>query len=179
MLARLVSLAKGEVIRRSENVEAKLSSLSMYKKSEITMFYYPLEGEVDLRKIIRKALLTKKVCLPVTDLINKQLRIYQINNLDNDLIKGSFGIKEPNKQRAEEVDIRRIDTVIVPGLAFDYQKNRLGRGAGFYDRFLQKMPNSTKKIGVAFDFQILENLPVNLSQDQKVDSIVTDSIIVK
>ncbi|MCF7894475.1 MAG: 5-formyltetrahydrofolate cyclo-ligase [Candidatus Omnitrophica bacterium] len=174
MLAKLVGLAKNELRRRSKNVEAKLSSLSIYKNSEIIMFYYPIEGEVDIKGLVRKACLEKKVCLPVTDLVNKSLRIFQINDIENDLVKGAFGIKEPNKEKAKELDINEIDTVIVPGLAYDYNKNRLGRGGGFYDRLLEKLPNSTKRVGVAFDFQILENLPVSPVTDQRVDLIVTE-----
>lgn len=179
MLAKLVTLAKNEAIRRSRDVENRLSSLSEYRESKIIMFYYPIKGEVDVREIVRKSLLTKKVCLPAADLINKQLKIYQIEELDSDVSKGAFGIKEPNKEATKEVDIENIDLVVVPGLAFDCQKNRLGRGGGFYDRFLQKIPNSTKKIGVAFDFQILESLPVNLARDQKVDLIVTEKRVIE
>ncbi len=178
MLTKLVSLAKNELRRRSKNVEIKLSSLSLYKDSEVILFYYPLKGEVDVREIIRKAFSNKKVCLPVTDFANKNLRIFQINNLESNLVKGTFGIKEPNKEKAKELDIREIDTVIVPGLAFDRLKNRLGRGGGFYDRLLGKLPNSTNKVGVAFDFQILESLPTNLLTDQRVDMIITESYII-
>lgn len=179
MLAKLAALAKNEVIRRSENAAVKLSGLSCYKKSEIILFYYPLGGEVDLRKVIRKAFLTKKVCLPATDLERKKLKVYQIDSLECGLVKGAFGINEPNEKKAKEVDIKKIDTVIVPGLAFSHKKDRLGRGGGFYDRFLQELSNFTRKIGVAFDFQILENLPVNLSEDQRVDLVVTDSRIIE
>ncbi|MCF7916315.1 MAG: 5-formyltetrahydrofolate cyclo-ligase [Candidatus Omnitrophica bacterium] len=175
MLAKLVSLAKNELRRRSKNVETRLSSLSLYKNSETILFYHPIKGEVDIKEIIRKAFLNKKVCLPVTDFVNKRLRIFEIKDLDLGLVKGAFGIREPNKEKAKELDINQIDTVIVPGLAFDRTKNRLGRGGGFYDRLLEKLPNSVKKVGVAFDFQILSSLPTNLFTDQRVDMIVTES----
>lgn len=175
MLTKLASLAKNELRRRSKNVETRLSSLSLYKDSETILFYHPIEGEVDIKEIIRKAFLNKKVCLPVTDFVNKKLRIFEIKDLDIGLVKGTFGIKEPKKENAKELDINQIDTVIIPGLAFDRMKNRLGRGGGFYDRFLKKLPNSVKKVGVAFDFQILESLPTNLFTDQRVDMIVTES----
>lgn len=179
LLAKLANLAKNEEIRRSKNAADKLSNSIFYKKAKTVMFYYPIKGEVDVKMVIRKALSAKKVCLPVTDLISKQLRVYHIKDLDCGLVKGSFGINEPNKKEAEEVDPKKIDLVVVPGLAFDYKKNRLGRGGGFYDRLLEKIPDSIKKIGIAFDFQILESLPVNLARDQKVDLVVTDSKIVE
>lgn len=178
MLARLAALVKDEAIRRSKDVENKLLKLSIYKEAKTIMFYHPVKGEVDLRGIIRKAFSEKKVCLPVTDLASGQLKIYQISGLGDNLAKGAFGIKEPNKATAKEIDISQIDTIIIPGLAFDFKKNRLGRGGGFYDRFLSKISGSAKKIGVAFDFQVIKSLPVNLFQDQKVDIVVTDTRVV-
>jgi len=179
MLAKAASLTEDEAIRRSKNAEIRLSKLSLYKEAKTIVFYYPIKGELDLRRMLRKALVKKKVCLPFTDLANKRLRIYHVQDLDRDLAKGTFGIKEPRGEKIKEVDVREIDLVIVPGLAFDRQKNRLGRGGGFYDRFLKEIPDSAKKIGAAFDFQVTESLPVNLSQDQKVDLIVTDSRVIE
>ena len=177
LLERLLSLTEGEIKRRSQDVTKKLSSLPIYKESKIVMVYYPLPGEVDILEEIRKELGSKRFCFPVTDLKEKRMRIFEVKDLDKDFIPGAYGIMEPNPQKTKETDIGEIDLVIVPGLAFDHQKNRLGRGAGFYDRFLANTSGSTKKIGIAFDFQVLENLPVNLSFDQKVDAVVSEDFI--
>ena len=142
------------------------------------MAYYPLRGEVDILRKIRKDLGSKRFCFPVMDLKAKNLRIFEITNLDEDFCVGAWGVMQPDTEKTKEVDIKEIDVVIVPGLAFDRQRNRLGRGAGFYDRFLQDITPSTKKVGIAFEFQILENLPTNLSWDQKVDTVVSENFII-
>ena len=177
LLKRLLSLTDEEIKRRSNNVTEKLSSLPIYKEAKIIMVYYPLPGEVDILEEIRKELGNKRFCFPKTDLKEKRMRIFEVKDLDNDFLLGAYGIREPNPQKTRETDTREIDLVIVPGLAFDHQKNRLGRGAGFYDRFLSDISGSTKKIGIAFDFQVLENLPVNLSFDQKVDTLVSEDFV--
>ncbi len=178
LLERLLSLTKNEIKRRSKNVEDKLSELPLYKKAKVIMVYYPLRGEVDILSKVRRDLGNKRFCFPVMDLEAKNLRIFEITNLDQDFIPGSRGVMQPDTERTKEVDIKEIDMVVVPGLAFDKEKNRLGRGAGFYDRFLQNITTPTKKVGIAFEFQILENLPTNLSWDQKVDTIVSEKVIV-
>lgn len=178
LLERLLSLTKNEIKRRSKDVENKLSELPIYKQAKVIMVYYPLRGEVDILRKIKKDLGNKRFCFPVMDLEAKNLRIFEIANLDEGFCVGAWGVMQPDTEKAKEVDIKEIDVVIVPGLAFDKQRNRLGRGAGFYDRFLQDITPPTKKVGIAFEFQILENLPTNLSWDQKVDTIVSENFVI-
>jgi len=178
LLERLLSLTKNEIKRRSKNVEDRLSELPIYKQAKVIMVYYPLRGEADILRKIRKDLGSKRFCFPVMDLKAKNLRIFEITNLDEDFCIGAWGVMQPDTEKTKEVDIKEIDVIIVPGLAFDRQRNRLGRGAGFYDRFLQDITPPTKKVGIAFEFQILENLPTNLSWDQKVDTVVSENFIV-
>lgn len=178
LLAELLSLTRDEIKRRSKNVERQLSALPIYKQAKVIMAYYPLKGEVDIREIIRKDFVRKRFCFPVMDLKATNLRIFEAKKLDEDFIPGPFGVKEPDPEKAEAVDVEVIDLIIVPGLAFDRQKNRLGRGAGFYDRFLSSVPSSTPKIGLAFEFQVLESLPVHLPLDRKVNTIVSENFII-
>jgi len=178
LLRCLLALTKEEIERRSKNVNDKLSELSIYKQAKVVMGYYPLKGEVDILQIVRKDLGSKRFCFPVMDLEAKNLRIFEITNLNSDFVSGPWGVMQPDTKKTKEVDIKEIDVVIVPGLAFDRKRSRLGRGGGFYDRFLQNITPPTTKVGVAFDFQILENLPTNLSWDQKVDTIVSEKFSV-
>lgn len=174
ILEQLNSLNEEEVRRRSENVEKNLGSLSVYKKARCVVFYYPLKKEVNLLGIIREALKNKEVCFPVIDLVKGELIPYQVQNLDDDLVKGPWGVIQPAKEKTRRVSREELDLVVVPGLAFDKEKNRLGRGGGFYDRFLKKLSKKTKKVGVIFNFQLLEDLPFNFPQDEKVDFVVTE-----
>jgi len=178
LIERLLSLAKEELKRRSENVTEKLSQLPIYKDAKVIMAYYPLRGEVDIKEMMKKDWGAKRWCFPVMELEKNHLRIFEVTNLDEDFIKGPFGVMQPDTQKAKEVDISEIDLVIVPGLAFDRQRNRLGRGAGFYDRFLKSIKPPAKKAGVAFDFQVLQNLPIHLPFDEKVDLVVSEHLLI-
>jgi 5-formyltetrahydrofolate cyclo-ligase len=177
LLAKLLSLTKEEIKRRSKNVQEILQDLPIYKKAKMVMVYFPLKGEVDLMEMIRKAK-DKRFCFPVMELEKKDLIPFEVNDLDKDFVYGPWGVMQPDIEKSKKIEISEIDIVIVPGLAFDYQKNRLGRGKGFYDRFLKRIQPPTKKVGVAFDFQVLESLPIHPPLDEKVDLIVSENFII-
>lgn len=177
LLDKLLSLTQEELKRGSANVIRILSQLPIYKNAHVIMAYFPLKGEVDTLEMVRKEL-EKRFCFPVMDLEKKDLKAFEVKNLDSDFVRGPYGIKQPYTKMTREVNINDIDIVIVPGLAFDYQRNRLGRGGGFYDRFLKKLSPPTKKVGIAFDFQILERLPTNLTFDERVDLVVSEHSVI-
>lgn len=178
LIGQLLSLTKEEIKRRSKDVENRLSNLAIYRQAKSVMVYYPLKGEVNILEMIRKDIKSKRFLFPVMDVKAKKLQAYEVKNLDDEFVTGPHGVREPDTAKTQKFDIREIDMVIVPGLGFDSKRNRLGRGAGFYDRFLQRLTSSTKKVGIAFDFQISQDLPIHLSLDQKVDLVVTESSII-
>jgi 5-formyltetrahydrofolate cyclo-ligase len=173
LLTKILSLTQEEIKRRSTHVAKTLSELSLYKEAKVIMAYYPLKGEVDLREMIRKDS-HKRFCFPVMDISRKELVPFGVERLDEDFCKGPYGVMQPAQGKSKKFDVKDIDLIIVPGLAFDRARNRLGRGGGFYDRFLHRIHPPTRSFGVAFDFQILETLPTYPSLDQKVDCIVTE-----
>ena len=91
----------------------------------------------------------------------------------DELRKSDMGIWEPETQREY---LKTIDLAIVPGIAFDKKKNRMGRGKGYYDRYLQN--KNIVKIGIGFDFQLLENLPVD-AHDVALDIIITPNYLIR
>lgn len=178
LLEKLRFLTQGEIKRRSKNVERILLGLPIYKEAKVILAYYPLRGEVDVLAMVEKVFKEKRFCFPVMDLKTKQLRIFAVNSLAQDFVPGPYRVMQPDIRKTKEVAISGIDIVIVPGLAFDLQRNRLGRGAGFYDRFIKQLCPSTKTVGVAFDFQILKNLPIHPSYDEKVDIVVSEQSVI-
>lgn len=94
-----------------------------------------------------------------------------------DLTSGSFGIWEPSPMSNRLVDPNAFDVILVPGLAFDLKGGRLGRGAGFYDRFLATLPKKTRLVGVALDEQIVDQAPRD-AFDLPVDALATPSRLV-
>jgi len=87
----------------------------------------------------------------------------------SELVPGRFGVREP----APGPGLQQFDLIVVPGLAFTAEGSRLGRGAGFYDRFLCEVPETTFKVGVCFEFQRVSQIP-HESRDVKMDAVVYD-----
>ena len=128
--------------------------------------YYPLPDEVDIRPLLDEWIAEgKTVFLPkVTGDDTMELRRYTGRD---DMHEGAFHILEPEGQLfAGDVS---IDVVLVPGVAFDAEGHRLGRGKGYYDRFLSSLPSEL--IGVCFDFQKVDEVPVD-SFDIPVDEVI-------
>jgi 5-formyltetrahydrofolate cyclo-ligase len=145
---------------KSQLIADKLFELDVIQKAKTILFYASLPGEVDTFAMITKAFeLKKHICLPLV-VENQRKMIPTLTKTLADLENGAYGIAQPRYDSSLEVDLKDIDAVIVPGLAFDKFNNRLGRGVGYYDRFLCRLPAETPTIGLAFDFQILERLPV-------------------
>ena len=177
LLRRLLSLTCDEIIRRSEDVERLLSELPIYRKAKVILVYFPLKGEVNLLGLIRRDWEVKEFCFPVMDLNTKGLTAFKASSLDRGFMRGDYGVMEPCPETRQSVDLNRVDLVIVPGLGFDREKNRLGRGKGFYDRFLKTVKPPIAKVGVAFECQIQDHLPSDPAWDEKVDFVVGEKSI--
>jgi 5-formyltetrahydrofolate cyclo-ligase len=145
---------------KSREVAAKLFALPAFKTAKTVLFYASLPGEVETFAMMQQAMqLHKNVALPIIARDQRKLIPILTDSLE-DLDTGPFGISAPQPDPAKFMDSTNLDMVIVPGLAFDRTNNRLGRGAGYYDRFLCDLPATTAKVGIAFDFQIVDCLPV-------------------
>ena len=153
---------------RSKIIFEKLEKLEEFKKSKIIMAYWSMDDEVYTHDFILKWHGEKKIILPVVK--GNELELKSFSGLDN-LTKGeSFGIEEPNGDIFDQPE--KIDLIIVPGIAFDKTNNRLGRGKAYYDKLLK----TTKafKIGVCFNIQLLESVPVD-KHDIKMDLVISDN----
>ena len=118
-----------------------------------------MPGEVDTLAMIEKAIFSgKRVALPIVEQNQRKLIPAIISSME-DVHNGTYGIAEPYLDPQKVLTLKDIDAVVVPGLAFDRSNNRLGRGAGYYDRFLSTLPETITTVGLAFDFQLTESLP--------------------
>ena len=161
--------------QKSRRIQKKLFEHAAFRKAGVVCFFVALPVEVNTRPMIEESLkLGKKVLVPLADLENKELKLYEIRDLGKDLVPGSLGILEPRPDRARLADAKETDCVIVPGLAFGTTGERLGRGAGFYDRFLSGLPAGTPKIALAFSFQVFPKIPQE-THDHIVDFILTEA----
>ena len=156
--------------KRSTLIKEKLFRSKEYKAARVILFYLSMEGEVQTDEMIEAALKKKKrVAVPMTFVKERKLICAELDNLKG-LVLGPYGIRLPRK--IKEIPAKEIDLVIVPGVAYDKGLNRLGRGAGYYDRFLKKVAAGVPKIGLAFKLQVLKRLP-SLSHDVPVTRLIS------
>lgn len=159
-------------IKKSELIKEELFSLSEFKTAKCVMFYVSTNYEVDTHTMIDEAIsLGKKVAVPVTLPKEKRLMPSFLSDPTRELTAGPYGIAEPKSSCIREVSIEEIDLVVVPGLAFDKGGGRIGHGPGYYDRFLKKLPSEVPRIGLAFDFQILGEIP-SFPHDVPVNKLI-------
>lgn len=162
----------------SQAIAARLERLAVYHSSRLPLFYVSFRSEVDTRTLIRKRLEAgRPVAVPRTDIVNRRLRPFLLRNWEADLGPGAYGIPEPIQGQAEAVPASAIDLVLVPGSVFDRRGGRYGYGGGYYDRFLCQDAPQAYRVGLAFSFQILEEIPL-APHDQRLDLIVTEKGII-
>ena len=160
-------------LRKSQIIQDRLFTLAEFKKANYVMFYMATEEEVQTQKMILQAQkIGKQILVPVIFKGDKTIKVSLVENIDRDLSQGPYGIMQPKPECIREVPIGKIDLVVVPGVAFDKHGNRLGRGGGYYDRFLAGLSPQVKRIGLAFDFQLLKELPV-VSHDIPVTKVIS------
>ena len=158
---------------KSRQIADRLIGLRQYDKSSMVLAYYPFRSEIDTTIIIKDAIARgKKIALPMVGKNN--LELFYIRDLVDDLEPGSYDIMEPVPSRCEKAEPSHIDLVIVPGVGFDREHNRLGYGGGFYDRLLSRIPGSVPRIALSFDLQVIDKIPVS-EHDQKIDILITES----
>jgi len=174
---RLLNLLRNqkeeERIRKSRMITVRLFATPEFQRSRTVLFYASFDGEVETFNMMKQAQkLGKTIALPTIAKDRKEIIPAQVEKLE-DLKEGHFGIKYPSGQ-VRPLDVQAIDLVIVPGIAFDRDNNRLGRGAGYYDRFLSRLPSGIPTVGLAFDFQIVKRLPQLVAHDRPVSRVIVN-----
>jgi len=154
----------------SSAVFEKIESLIEFKNAKSVLMYWSLPDELPTHNFIVKWSAKKQMLLPMVK--GDKMLIKPFTTTD-ELRKSDMGIWEPEAQKEY---LRQIDLVIVPGIAFDKQKNRLGRGKGYYDRYFNN--KNITKIGVCYDFQLLEVIPTE-PFDVKMDKIITPNYTIQ
>lgn len=144
-----------------------------YETAEVVFAYMDCKNEVATRMVIEQCWRDHKV-VAVPKVFGEIMRYYEIHSYD-DLEPGYFGIQEPKQEELNEICCEDA-LMILPGVAFDVQRHRVGYGGGFYDRYLEAFPN-LKKIAFAFEFQVFSQVPFE-SFDQKPEKIITEERII-
>ncbi|MFA6600222.1 MAG: 5-formyltetrahydrofolate cyclo-ligase [Candidatus Omnitrophota bacterium] len=158
--------------RKSLTIVRRLIRTEFFKKARSIVTYVALPTEVDTRRVIAKALATgKKVCVPRVSLRARTMKTFEIRDMERDLRPGAYGILEPRKG-SREVRGTQFDLILCPGLGFDRRGRRLGRGAGYFDRFL-KAQKRAFKVGLGFREQVVARVPAT-GDDVAMDFVIAD-----
>lgn len=174
ILKRLRTQKEEDRLRKSLVIRERLFAVPEFQSSKTILFYAAFDGEVETFEMMRQAQkLGKKIALPAINQNEKKIKPALVTRLQEDLEDGPYGIKQPRHDKTEALDLGEIDMAIVPGVAFDKNHHRLGRGQGYYDRFLKDLPKGTPSVGLAFDFQVVDRLP-HQEHDIPVSRIITN-----
>ena len=154
-----------EKTSRSKGILEKVEKLPEFVAAKTVMLYWAMSDEVQTSDFVIKWAASKRVILPCVNGNDLDLRVFRGVE---DLIAGeNFGIPEPSGELFTAYD--EIDLILVPGVAFDVENNRMGRGKAYYDKLLLSL--KAYKLGVSFDFQLLQSVPTD-EHDIKMDHLI-------
>lgn len=159
-----------QLLQLSDAIANRLGTMAVFRQASCIALYHALPDEVQTAALLEACYPQKTILLPVVE--GDTLRLVPYRGADS-LQIGAFGIAEPlpTTEQEQQKEIQ-VDLIIVPGVAFDRQGNRLGRGKGFYDRLLSELPAT--KVGICFGFQLCPKIPTE-PFDFRMDYLVTES----
>ena len=156
-------LSSAEKNAQAEAVFRKIEEFPEFRNAKTILLYWSMPDELPTHDFIKKWSPEKTILLPVVKGDHMTVRVF---TSEEDLQKGKWSTLEPTSLHGPQI----ADLVIVPGVAFDYNKQRLGRGGGYYDRYLKH--KHIPKWGIGFNFQLYESIP-SASFDIHMDKIIT------
>ena len=174
-IAKVVgALTEKQRNERTRAIESRLFEFANFLEARIALLYVHGENEVRTQNIIRKSFdLNKIVVLPAFKAEHLMVTTFKVDAPDKDLVMGPRGVLEPDPAGCKPVPLQRIDIAIIPGWAFDEKGVRLGSGQGYYDRFIPELPITTRKVALAFEEQVVPQIPTE-PHDRHVDIIITN-----
>jgi 5-formyltetrahydrofolate cyclo-ligase len=175
MLAARAQLSAAQRAQASAAIRQRLEDLPELRGARTLLGYAAFGAEVDLDPWLERLLASGiGVFLPWVD--GERLGIARVTDLDTDLVPGCRGVREPRAIGRRPARPDRLDAVVIPGVAFDRHGGRLGYGGGHFDRLLTALNPHTSVVGIAFELQLVETVPI-APHDRPVDLVVTESTV--
>lgn len=165
----------------SREIAQKILLLDEIATKEILFVYVDFRSEVETHILIAELLKRgKRVVVPVTLVTEKRLLPVAIYDVEKDLVPGYYSIPEPRVEirKSHLVDSSEIEIIILPGSVFDERGGRLGYGGGYYDRFMACDAPKARRIGLAFDLQVVDRLSLQ-AHDELLDLVVTEKRMIQ
>ena len=178
-LRKNLSLEERE--EKSKKIAQRLFTLPEFKEAKVVMFYFSFEGEVVTEEMINAALnMGKKIVLPVIVDRQGEMEVFQVSKTyKKQLKKGIFGIMEIKKPSIKKFNKNNIEMVVIPGIVFDSRRQRIGFGYGYYDRFLKKLRKEVSRVGLAYEFQVIDKIPFNRKHDINMNLVITEKRVIR
>jgi 5-formyltetrahydrofolate cyclo-ligase len=180
MRARLREISPAARAEASLVICQVAAHLPAFIASRCVALFSPLSSEPDAHPLVEEAWARKKrVVLPlmIKQKSGPQLDWHEVTSWDDVVMPGPFGLQEPDPLRCPRIAVREIDCAFVPGLAFDGEGLRLGRGGGYYDYFLGHAPGKLARYGLMFSCQRVPKVPRE-AHDQALPGVVTEDGLV-
>ena len=175
---KFAALSAKELAEKTKAIENRLFDFANFLESKITLLYVNNEHEVRTENILKRAYSYNKiVVLPVYNTENFEMELKKVDNLEKDLNPGPRDILQPDESRCKVVPIDKIDIAIIPAVALDEKGGRIGSGKGYYDRLIPRLAITTRKVALAFEEQIIPQVPIE-SHDKHVDIIITENRVI-
>lgn len=171
MASRKKEYSKTTLCSLSDKILENLEQTEVFRNASCVAIYHAIPGEVQTAAFIEKWYTKKMILLPVIE--GDDLRLLPYTGSES-LKAGVFGILEPTRDN-KAIQEEEVDLIVVPGVAFDQKRNRMGRGKGYYDRLLSTL--QAPKVGICFGFQLLPTIPAE-PFDKKMDWVITEQEII-
>jgi 5-formyltetrahydrofolate cyclo-ligase len=176
ILSKRKAMTHQDVLKKSLQIKHRLLASSDFMNAQTILFYVSYDNEVYTHEMIKESLgMGKHVVVPKTNARDGTLSLSRLTQWD-DLESGAYSILEPKKECMHVVSAEVLDLIILPGVVFDCEGNRIGHGMGCYDRLLTKV-HGCLRIGLAFELQIVDSIPSE-KHDVRVDKIITEDRII-
>jgi len=175
---RLENFSKEELFEKYKKIEHKLFEFANFMEAQLVFLYTPLSNEIPTESIIKKALqIEKGIALPVFTDAKNAINLYKISNFDKDLVTNANDVLEPDIEKCKKISLDDINIAIIPGLAFDDKGGRIGFGNNFYNKLITKLPETCRKVALAYEEQIVDQIQME-SRKFTVDIIITDKRVI-
>ena len=177
MLATRDAMSDADRASQSRAVTSRLAQLDALEQARTVAAYVSFRTELDTEQFLATVLhRSKRLLLPRIEPGKRLLRFYHVTRLEGSLLAGPWGIREPDPACCAQAEMREIDLMLVPGVAFTRECDRLGYGGGFYDTVIGAMRDGVPTVAAAFTGQIVDSLPLQ-AHDRRIDMVLTEDAV--
>jgi len=175
---KIHSMSENELLEKANSIENRLFDFANFLESNIALLYLNKSSEVISGDIVKRSFgYNRIIVLPAYDTEKHELRLFKVEDIDKDLVSGQRDVLEPDQARCKSVPVESVDIAVIPGIAFDEKGGRIGTGDGYYDRFIPTLSATTRKVALAYEDQVVSQVPME-SHDKHVDIIITEKRII-